>query len=96
MTLNEAPEYVKKGRKQARNQSPSAHAFEDWVNIIFDATSRAVRGLAPIAVLAFAGVELVNPDLLGRQHISAELAQTLLGVSLGALGMDFFGRRARR
>jgi hypothetical protein len=83
-------------RKQAREKSPSARAFEDWVNVIFDATGRAVHGLLPIGVLAFSGLELVNPDLLGHQHISAEFAQTLLGVSLGALGMDFLGRRGPR
>jgi hypothetical protein len=31
-------------KKQARDKSPSARAFEDWVNVIFDATGRAVRG----------------------------------------------------
>jgi hypothetical protein len=39
----------------------------------------------PIAVLGFAGVELVNPDLPGQHHISPGLAQTLLGAALGAL-----------
>jgi hypothetical protein len=82
--------------RENKSKSPSAQAFEDWINVLFDASGRAIRGLTPIAVLAFSVIELVNPDLFGHQHISVELAQTLLGASLGALGIDLIGRRRGR
>jgi hypothetical protein len=77
-------------------KSPSAQAFDDWVDVVFGAAQRIVRGVAPVAVLVFAGIELVNPGALGQHHISAELAQTLLGASLGALGMDLISRKGGR
>jgi|SRR5215470_7905873 len=83
-------------RNSPRKRSYSAQALEDWIDVVFAATGRAVRGMAPLAVFVFASVELVNPDMLGRSHISSELAQTLLGGALGAMGIDIIGRRGRR
>ena len=74
----------------------SAQKFDEWINVLFNASSRILQGAAPIVVLAFSVIELVNPKLLGEQSISRELAQTLLGASLGALGIDFIGRRRTR
>jgi hypothetical protein len=77
-------------------KSPSAQAFQDWVDVCLDAAGRVARGVAPWAVLGFSIVELVNPDFFGPHHISPELAQTLLGASIGALGMDLVGLRGGR
>ena len=87
---------VTRQRNSPREKSPSAQALEDWIDVVFAATGRAVRGMAPLAVFVFASVELVNPDMLGQHHISSELAQALLGGSLGAMGIDILGRRNSR
>jgi Na+/H+-translocating membrane pyrophosphatase len=93
---SQSEKHVTTRRKPPREKSASARAFEDWTDVIFDTSGRAVQGVAPLAVFAFAAIELINPDMLGQHHISAELAQTLLGGSLGALGIDIFGRRSSR
>ena len=78
---------------RARERSPSAQVVEDWADVLFIVAGRMGRGLVPYAVLAFAGIELVSPDLLGQNHISSDLAQTLVGASLGVLGVNMVGQR---
>jgi len=78
---------------RARERSPSAQVVEDWADVLFTVAGRMGRGLVPYLVLGFAGIELVSPDLLGQNHISSDLAQTLVGASLGALGVSMVGQR---
>jgi hypothetical protein len=47
-------------------------------------------------VLAFASFELINPDFLGQNHISSDLAQILVGASLGVLGVNVVGQRLNK
>jgi hypothetical protein len=81
---------------RARERSPSAQVAEDWADVLFTVAGRMGRGLVPYGVLAFAGIELVSPDLLGQNHISSDLAQTLVGASLGALGVNMVGQRLNK
>jgi hypothetical protein len=76
-------------RQRAREKAPSAQAFEDWMDVLFHAVHQAVLGLMPYAVLTFAAVEFLNPELLGEHHISTDFAQILIGGALGKLGMSF-------
>jgi hypothetical protein len=95
-----AHEQADKEERKKRRALPHltrAMIVQDWIDIVFDAVSRATRGAIPFGVLIFAAVELANPDLISAtHHISPELAQTLLGAALGALGMDIVGRGRRR
>jgi hypothetical protein len=82
--------------ERVRERSPSAQVAEDWADVIFTVAGRMGRGLVPYAMLAFASVELVNPDLLGQNHIGSDLAQILVGASLGALVVDAVGQRLNK
>jgi len=82
--------------KRLRERSPSAQIVEDWADVIFATAGRMGRGLVPYTVLAFASIELVNPDLLGQNHISSDLAQILVGASLGALAVSIVEQRLKR
>jgi hypothetical protein len=84
------------GRQRAREKAPSAQAFEDWIDVLFHAVHRAVLGLTPYAVLTFAAVEFLNPDLVGEHHISTDFAQILVGGALGKLGMSFLTEKASK
>jgi hypothetical protein len=83
-------------RQRAREKAPSAQAFEDWMDALFPAVHRAVLGLTPYAVLTFAAVEFLNPDLLGEHHISTDFAQILVGGAIGKLGMGFLTETASK
>jgi hypothetical protein len=79
-----------------RQRSPSAQVAEDWADVIFAVAGRMGQGLVPYAVLAFASFELINPDFLGQNHISSDLAQILVGASLGVLGVNVVGQRLNK
>jgi hypothetical protein len=83
-------------RQRDREKAPSAQAFEDWIDVWFHAVHRAVLALAPYAVLTFAAVEFLNPDLVGEHHISTDFAQILVGGALGKLGMSFLTEKASK
>jgi hypothetical protein len=83
-------------RQRAREKAPSAQTFEDWIDVLFQSVHRGVLGLIPYAVLAFAAVEFLNPDLLGEHHISADFAQILVGGALGNLGMAILTEKASK
>jgi len=85
-----------KDPERAREKAPSARAFEDWIDVLFRAVQRAVLGLIPYAVLTFAAIEFLNPDLLGEHHIGTDFAQILVGGALGKLGMGFLTERASK
>jgi len=86
---------IRDGRR-AREKSPSAQAFEDWIDVLFHAVHRAVLSLTPYVVLTFAAVEFLNPDLLGDHHISTDFAQILVGGALGKVGMSFLMEKASK
>jgi len=83
-------------RNPPRDLAPSAQAFADWVDVLFAVAGRLVRAALPLAIFVLAAVELVTADSLGPRHISSELAQTLLGASIGAFAVDLFAGRGRR
>jgi hypothetical protein len=83
-------------RQRAGEKAPSARAFEDWLDVLFHAVHRGILGLIPYAVLTFAAVEFLNPDLLGEHHISADFAQILVGGALGKLGMGILTEKASK
>jgi hypothetical protein len=82
--------------KPVRQRSPSAQVVEDWADVICAVAERMGRGLVPYAVLAFASFELLDPDLLGQNHINSDLAQILVGGSLGALAVNIVGQRLNK
>src|SRR5262245_15375397 len=83
-------------RQRQRRLSTSAVVAQEWIDVIFDASARAMRGALLVGILVFAIVELASPEIISpTHHISSELAQTLLGAALGALGMDIYGRSRR-
>lgn len=64
---------------------PKAQAVRDWIDVMSYGCGKIARGLVPLGVGSFAGIEAFAPALLPAVNMSHDLAFSILAASVAAL-----------
>jgi hypothetical protein len=70
-------------------RSVSAEKAQEWIDVIFPATARAVQGVVPAAIAGVCGVALLDPSLIPA--VSHDQAVVFLTAALSCLGLGNLG-----